>query len=204
MAALPEKTSFTDTAVTQQGFRNAMDQLRDYLAGVLDEAGTPAAARAKLGLSDAATTSVASIHNGLIPVGTRMVFHQAAAPAGWQQVTSVNDRVLRVVSGSGGGQGGGWTISGLSASRGSLSVAGHSLTINEMPAHSHTVNYRYDGGGGTTYIGGTRTGNDSTNATTSSTGMGQPHAHGLSGAPSVSHDGSWRPAYTDVIVCERN
>ncbi len=49
------------------------------------------------------------------PSGTKMLFTQAAAPTGWVQDTSQNDRVIRVVSGTGGGTGGSWTVSGLSA-----------------------------------------------------------------------------------------
>jgi len=76
-------------------------------------------------------------HNDLasfssIPSGSRMLFYQASAPSGWSQITSVNDRVIRVVSTSGGGTGGSWTISG-------LSVLDHVLTVNEMPGHSHTM-----------------------------------------------------------------
>lgn len=44
--------------------------------------------------------------DGIIPAGTVMVFFQAAAPTGWTQVTTQNDKALRVVSGAGGGVGG--------------------------------------------------------------------------------------------------
>lgn len=50
MATLPPKSNFTDTAVTQGGFRSALNQLRDYLAGLLGEQGTAAQARSALGL----------------------------------------------------------------------------------------------------------------------------------------------------------
>jgi hypothetical protein len=41
-----------------------------------------------------------------IPAGTVMLFYQAAAPTGWTQVTTQNNKALRVVSGTGGGTGG--------------------------------------------------------------------------------------------------
>jgi hypothetical protein len=66
----------------------------------------------------------------MIPSGTKMVFFQSSPPTGWTQDTDVNNRLLRVVSGTGGGTGGTWTISG-------LTVAGHSLTVAQMPSHSH-------------------------------------------------------------------
>lgn len=71
-----------------------------------------------------------------LAAGTAMLFHQAAAPTGWTQDTTVNDRVLRMVSGAGAGTGGSWTISG-------VTVDNHALTVSEMPAHDH-------GGGGNT------------------------------------------------------
>lgn len=57
MATLPPKSNFTDTNVKQGGFRAALDQLRDYLAGLLGEQGTAAQARATLGLGALATLS---------------------------------------------------------------------------------------------------------------------------------------------------
>ncbi|RJP77999.1 MAG: hypothetical protein C4524_07375, partial [Candidatus Zixiibacteriota bacterium] len=49
----------------------------------------------------------------LIPAGTKMLFLQPAAPPGWTQDPAVNDRVLRLVSGAGGGTGGDWTMAAL-------------------------------------------------------------------------------------------
>jgi hypothetical protein len=43
---------------------------------------------------------------GGFPSGTVMLFYQAAAPVGWTQVTTQNDKALRVVSGTGGVSGG--------------------------------------------------------------------------------------------------
>jgi hypothetical protein len=42
----------------------------------------------------------------LIPSGSKMLFYQASAPAGWTKLTADNNKTLRVVSGSGGGSGG--------------------------------------------------------------------------------------------------
>lgn len=41
-----------------------------------------------------------------IPAGTVMLFFQGSPPTGWTQVTTQNDKALRVVSGAGGGAGG--------------------------------------------------------------------------------------------------
>jgi len=173
------------------------------------------------------------------PNGTRMLFYQSSAPTGWNQITSVNDRVIRVVSGPGGSTGGSWSISG-------LNVLGHTLSVSEMPSHDHTGststdgyhshsgststngNHRHsfdvktdkDGPGSIPNIAGnagvvtTRNtnfagdhshslsingnGNHSHSFTTNNTGGGNSHDHG------ITHNGNWRPAYADVIVCERS
>lgn len=121
-------------------------------------------------------------------IGTKTLFYQAAAPTGWTQDASVNDRVLRVVSGSGGGTGGSWTISG-------ISVDGHTLSIGEIPAHTHTfakTNQLGGGGSGADANGGPDT------ITTSSVGGGGSHSHGL------TIGNTWRPSYVDVIAAARS
>ena len=66
------------------------------------------------------------------PTGTVVVFGQAAAPVGWTQITTHNNKALRIVSGAGGGSGG--TL-GLS----SPTVGDHVLSIAELASHSHTA-----------------------------------------------------------------
>lgn len=77
-----------------------------------------------------------------IPAGTVMVFFQAAAPAGWTQVTTQTDKALRVVSGSGGGSGG--TVA-MSAGHDHPSAGSHSHTVN---SHAHGTPFAVDAGGG--------------------------------------------------------
>lgn len=70
----------------------------------------------------------------LIPAGTVMVFYQAAAPVGWTKLTTQNDKALRVVSGSGGVDGGSLSMSG---------GVSHSHTVNshthDLGSHTHTT-----------------------------------------------------------------
>lgn len=124
-------------------------------------------------------------------VGTKAVFFQAAAPTGWTQDTSVNDRVLRLVNSTGAGTGGSWTITG-------FAVQGHALTTDQIPSHTHTDNYMVST---TAYFsGGTFQGysiGPAGTTTTGATGGGQEHTHG------IAHTPGWRPAYADVIVCSR-
>ena len=143
------------------------------------------------------------------PSGTTIVFVQSAAPPGWTQNTSLNDQVLRVVSSSGGGTGGNWTLSG-------LTIGGTAITVAQMPSHTHGVsdpghvhgtqnyllpNYSAQGGGGAVEISksyGSGTYSATTGISIDDTGSGDTHTH------SISSDGSWRPAYVNAIVCSKD
>lgn len=129
--------------------------------------------------------------------GTKWPFVQAAAPTGWTQVTSVNDKALRVVSGAGGGTGGSNTIGG-------VTIGSHVLTTGEMPNHSHGLWYTTLSAGSMGAIdvvnqifnadpGGTRV---VVNVATAGGGGGHSH--------SFSHDGTKAYAYQDCIVCSKN
>lgn len=129
-----------------------------------------------------------SVWRTLIPSGTKMIFLQASAPTGWTQDAALNDRVLRLVSATGGGTGGDWTMTALKA-------AGHALTVSELPAHHHTYSLR-----ATTInagSGGAVANANISDANTGDTGSGSSHTHDL------DNSGDWRPAYADVIACTK-
>jgi hypothetical protein len=75
----------------------------------------------------------------LMPATTVMIWGQATAPLAWTKLTSVDDRMLRVVSGAGGGVGGSYgpqfevTVQHIHATS---SQAGHSHTV---PSHDHQL-----------------------------------------------------------------
>lgn len=68
----------------------------------------------------------------LMPSGSLMIFGQSSAPTGWTKNISLTDRMLRVVSGAGGGSGGSALMSS------GLSLA-HTHSLTTIPDHTHTI-----------------------------------------------------------------
>lgn len=168
-----------------------------------------------------------STATNLLPSGTRLCFHQAAAPTGWTQDVSdaASDRMLRVNTTGGGG------------------VAGsHSPTImNVVPSHTHSfstgtesADHSHYTSGGTSGAGGHNhsyvrpsspsgsrgdiPANISDGWTGDSTSWGGDHSHSWgnwSGGRNTAHyhsgstdNGSsqvnWSPRYTNIIICQKN
>ena len=77
------------------------------------------------------------------PSGTMMMFVQQNAPTGWTKSTANNNRALRIVSGtSGGNQGGNNEFTAVfTSSRGTTggNVGNHTLTTAQIPSHRHWV-----------------------------------------------------------------
>jgi len=157
-----------------------------------------------------------------IPSGTEMLFAQVAAPTGWTQTVATDDAFLRIVSGAGGGTGGAWTITGLTAS----AIA---LSIDQLPAHSHGAGNlitqglgAHNHGSGIQLAGsGFGTGPyanvGSVNGTDIVTGQdASSHSHTIAGSTgvgggagsvhghAVKSDAAWRPAYRDAILATKD
>jgi hypothetical protein len=135
-------------------------------------------------VTDSINAIVIPSYAQIIPSGAKMLFYMSAAPVGWTQDTNINDRVIRVVSGSGGGNGGSWTMSG-------LSIGGHSLTTDEM-IHTHTISSI------TVLANPDNPGRTAISSISGSNSSAASHNH------AVTHDSSWRPSYIDVIVCTKD
>lgn len=78
-----------------------------------------------------------SVSTSGFPAGTRLLFQQTSAPAGWTKETSYNNYALRITSGSvsTGGSVPFTTAFGPGGETGSTT-----LDVNQMPSHSHGVN----------------------------------------------------------------
>lgn len=127
MAAPPNRTELVDTQPNPSNgvFKGGIGKLYDYVTGLLGESGNAADALAALGAEAA------------FPAGTRMLFQQSAAPAGWTKDTTHNNKALRIVSGEV-GSGGSLDFTTAFAS---TSVGNTTLSLTQMPNHGHTLRY---------------------------------------------------------------
>ncbi len=127
-----------------------------------------------------------------VPSGSVMLFYQAAAPTGWTKSTAHNDCALRVVSGTGGGNGGSVAFSTVF---GRVQTDSHVLTEAELAPHTHGYEDSYPDGGGSLILStGTIYGVNDHSRSTSSAGSGQGHVHGI----------EMRVTYVDVIICTKD
>jgi len=149
--------------------------------------------------------------------GTRMVFHQSSAPVGWTKDTSINDKAIRIVSGSV-GSGGSLAFSTVF---GRTSVDGATLTDPYVPPHTHTGSgstsldgtHTHDYSGhedGTAQPGGGAAVADDNQVTRTSTSGGL-HNHTYSfttssfgGGASHQHSMDIRVQYVDVIIAQKD
>jgi hypothetical protein len=123
--------------------------------------------------------------------GTRMLFQQTSAPTGWTKSVTHNDKALRVVSGtvSSGGTHGFSTVFGKTA------TDNHTLTIAQMPSHTHTMTGKNSSGSGPIIqTASAATGATIEGLTTEAAGSGSGHSHGM----------DIRVQYVDVIIAVKD
>jgi hypothetical protein len=171
----------------------------------------------------------ASIKNSSFQAGTRLMFAQASAPTGWTQVTTdeANNRMLRVVSGTGGATNG--THSPILNNVVPAHTHGFTTGV-ESSSHTHTASTSvqsadhtheyltplrqfygdYDRGGGLSTwsidnVGYYQTGTQSTDHTHVVTVASNTQTHTHSGATdNGSSETNWTPRYIDMILCAKN
>ncbi len=152
---------------------------------------------------------------------TKAVFYQTAAPTGWTKDTSNNDKILRVVTGAGGGTG------GTKATSTSLTLAHTAHSIASSGTHTHDLAHTHDLGDGAsngTGSGGTpvvvadgsdflhaltaganafnQYQNKMTNASAVTSGADGAHGHGSATTGAALTDVTLQ--YCDVIVCSKD
>jgi hypothetical protein len=173
--------------------------------------GTPLAPTATVGTNTTQLATTAFVLANIpaaavvIPAGSVMLFYQAAAPTGWTQVTTQNNKALRIVSGTGGGTGGSVDFTTAFASQsvsGSVGTSGATtLSTAQMPSHDHS----YTTPNATGLYGGipevsalSSTGTYSTGAQ----GGGGSHTH--TGGTFTGTAINLAVQYIDVIIASKN
>ena len=184
--------------------------------------GTPAAPTASAGTNTTQLATTAFVTTAVsnaepFPSGTSMLFQQTSAPTGWTKQTTHNDKAIRLVTGSVGTGGSnafssalgtpsvaGGAISGSpgnnqSVSKGNLAVSvsgnisSHTLSINQIPSHSHSYTFRLNYSlGSALYPSAANSPNATSNKSTNNAGGGGSHNHGhnlsgtVNGSPTLS------------------
>tara|TARA_R100000005_G_C4845750_1_gene114775 strand:- start:33 stop:575 length:543 start_codon:yes stop_codon:yes gene_type:complete len=151
----------------------------------------------------------------MTPDGTAMFFYQSSAPTHWVKSTSHNDKMLRVVTGNGGGSGGSisfTTFTGRSFTfpySSNSPTDNHTLSQNRIPSHTHSnmgtkLTFFPQNPNGTYNGGDVRRGPGWTRNTDPTGGVSGPsqHSHPFSSSgtsPSISCNINVQ--YIDVIQC---
>lgn len=133
------------------------------------------------------------------PTGTVMLFRQAAPPAGWVAQTDVTDHMLRAVNPGSVGIGG--TDSPLTFSATHYHTTSNTtLTIDQIPAHSHTIPSRSNNNGGPGYAEDADSTGTAYTVESSSSGGGNAHNHGNTS----TFTAEFAPLYVDVIIAVKS
>ena len=151
----------------------------------------------------------------MTPDGTAMFFYQSAAPTHWVKSTSHNDKMLRVVTGNGGGSGGSISFTTFTGRSFTFPYSSNSntdnrtLNSNQIPAHTHatmgTALQQFPQNPNGTYNGGdVNKGTGWTRSFDSTGGISGPsqHNHPFSSSgtsPSISCNINVQ--YIDIIQC---
>ena len=156
---------------------------------------------------------------GEFPSGTVTDFFQASAPLNWTQVTTHNNKAIRVVSGTGGGGGGASAFTSVFGT--GKSSGGYALQANDIPQHTHpagslatSVAGAHIHSGGYLiwgFVGGSGPTGGSLAASTVMPSAGD-HSHTVTGstgnnsttASAHSHSLSLDLQYIDVILASKN
>lgn len=144
------------------------------------------------------------------PAGTKMLFAQELAPTGWTKDTDQNNKALRIVSGSTGGDAAGSTaftsVFGSGKTTGGKTATGTvgdtAISIAQMPSHTHVQDSETalnSSGSAVQVVGNT----DAKGGTTEPRGGGATHTHSLT-INSHNHTLSLDLQYVDIIKATKD
>lgn len=161
----------------------------------------------------AVNDTIATLGTAGFAAGTKSLFAQAAAPTGWTQCVTHNNKSLRLVNTAAGGSGGTVAFTTAFASQtpaGSVSISGGSvaattLTTCQIPSHNHQTSGA---------IGGScspanfflYTNSGSPNLNTAARGGGGSHTHTFT-QPTGSFTGTainLAVQYVDIMIATKN
>lgn len=139
------------------------------------------------------------------PAGTKLWFYQDTAPTGWTIDSSVADSVIAV---KGGTQA--YNVSGGNLA-GTWQQAGHALSVNEIPSHSHAPEFE-SGWQGPFYnkVHESRAGDGNLWSLGGGNGGSSKHVWGtwrissVGGGQTHNHGNTWRPYAAVGIICTKN
>jgi hypothetical protein len=159
-----------------------------------------------------AITGQLTTTNGPIPSGTKMLFYADSAPTGWTIfTTSIDDKALRVVSGSGAGGGTGGATGGTTAF--TSVFAARTITASNIPdltititdaGHVHLMSPIVTGGGGGTAAAGGAVAASQTSANTASATTGITAAFGTTSRGGAQTTIDFAVTYASVIICTKD
>jgi len=215
-------TATTGTTVVLDTGATVSDTLQIVVYDVFAVADTVSAKDG--GTFTGAVTFSGGVVGAGFPSGTSMLFQQSAAPTGWTKQTTHNDKSLRLVTGSVGTGGSvafstamATPTSNLAVAAGNLAVSmsgnisDTTLSVNQIPSHSHSIDLRAAQTTGSNVGGKVNVGDPNpANTNTGNTGGGGSHNHGhnlsgsMSGAPALSGSVAINVQYVDFIIANKD
>ena len=174
--------------LVNNAIRELMAQLKDFQVG---SSGDPLTVGGNLAVTgDVAVTGNITVGGAPLgfPAGTKMLFQQTTAPTGWTKDTTHDNKALRVVTGTAGSGG---SIA-FTTAFGSQNVGNTTLTIAQIPSHSHGLAgfVSVTAGGGF----GNPAGSSPIVSSTAAAGGGGSHTHSL----------DLSVQYVDLIICTKS
>jgi hypothetical protein len=126
-----------------------------------------------------------------------MLFQQTAAPTGWTKITTFNNAALRVVNGAASSGGSVAFTSAFSSQAVAGTVGATTLTIDQIPNHSHGLPgyVSIDGGGSF----GNPLGSSNIYSSTFGAGGGGSHTHSFTGTAI-----NLAVQYVDIIIASKD